>query len=62
MRARTYIAKAFEASSYRSCIFGGAGMCAQRAAWQVAFQAEAASLQSEHYGQSLLDLVKAFEK
>ena len=37
-------------------------MGSQRAAWQVAFQAEAAALKSEHYGQSLLDLVKAFEK
>ena len=33
-------------------------MGSQRAAWQVAFQAEAAALKSEHYGQSLLDLVK----
>ena len=37
-------------------------MGSQRAAWQVAFQAEPAALKSEHYGQSLLDLVKAFEK
>ena len=37
-------------------------MGAQRAAWQVAFQAEAAALRSEHYAQSLVDLVKAFEK
>ena len=62
MRARSDLAKSFEASTYRPSIFGGAGMGSQRAAWQVAFQAEAAALKSEHYGQSLLDLVKAFEK
>ena len=36
-------------------------MGAQRAAWQVAFRAEAAARDGMHYAQSLLDLVKAFE-
>ena len=62
MRARSHLAKEFEARTRSPSIFGGAGMGAQRAAWQVAFQAEAAALRSEHYAQSLLDLVKAFEK
>ena len=37
-------------------------MSAQRAAWQVAFQAETAALEHDDYAQALLDLVKAFEK
>jgi len=41
--------------------FGGAGMGAQRAAWQAAFVAELAYLQRLDHVQILLDLVKAFE-
>ena len=37
-------------------------MGAQRAAWNVAYRAEAAALSDDDYAQSLLDLVKAFEK
>jgi len=37
-------------------------MGAQRAAWMVAFRAEAAGFDDMTYGQTLLDLVKAFEK
>ena len=37
-------------------------MGAQRAAWQVAFQAEIAFLKRKYYAQSLLDLTKAFER
>eukprot|EP00974_Lingulodinium_polyedra_P042596 4089448-Lingulodinium_polyedra.AAC.1 len=37
-------------------------MGAQRAAWQASYQAEGASLHKCSYAQSLLDLVKAFEK
>ena len=43
-------------------LFGGEGMGAQRAARQVAFRAEAAARDGLHYAQSLLDLVKAFER
>jgi len=62
MRARCYAARAWEAAHARPCIYGGAGMGAQRAAWQVAFRAENAALMQEQYAQALLDLVKAFEK
>ncbi len=37
-------------------------MGAQRAAWQVAFRAESAALNHDHYAQPLLDVVKAFER
>ena len=37
-------------------------MGAQRASWQVAFRSEAAADDGLQYAQSLLDLVKAFEK
>ena len=37
-------------------------MGAQRAAWQVAFQAEAATFHSTHYASSLLDIIKAYER
>ena len=37
-------------------------MGAQRAAWMVSFRAEAAACSQVHYAQTLLDLVKAFEK
>ena len=36
-------------------------MGAQRASWMAAFAAEDAARSGEHYAQSLLDLVKAFE-
>ena len=44
------------------CLYGGRGMGAQRAAWQVAYRAETAAMEDTQYAQSLLDLVKAFEK
>ena len=37
-------------------------MGSQRAAWMAAFQAENAALQKDEYLQTLLDIVKAFEK
>ena len=43
-------------------MYGGAGMGAQRAAWQVAFRAENVAADGSEYGQTLFDLVKAFEK
>ena len=45
-----------------SSIYGGAAMGAHKAAWQVAFVAEAAALAKEDHAQALLDLVKAFER
>ena len=62
MRARGMVARAWENDNFRPSLFGGAGRGAQRAAWQVAFQAEAAAASGEDYAQALFDLVKAFEK
>ena len=62
MRARSSVARQWEAMNARPCLYGGTGMGAQRAAWNVAFRAEHAALSDRDYAQSLLDLVKAFEK
>eukprot|EP00973_Karenia_brevis_P068355 9508092-Karenia_brevis.AAC.1 len=62
MRARVLLARQWEHEHFRPGIFGGTGMGAQRAAWQIAFQAEMAASQQNHYAQAHLDLVKAFEK
>ena len=43
-------------------LYGGKGMGAQRAAWQSAYNAEAAVAAHSHFAQSLLDLVRVFEK
>ena len=61
MRARVQISRSWEAQHMMPSLYGGEGMGAQRAAWQVAFRAEAAARDGMHYAQSLLDLVKAFE-
>ena len=61
-RARCCIAHRWEAMHSLPCMYGGDGMGAQRAAWQCAFRSENASLSSRSFSQSLLDLVKAFEK
>lgn len=62
MRCRSNIARAWEAANDLPCFFGGVGRGAQRAAWMVAFNAESAARQHMFYAQSLLDLVKAFER
>jgi len=61
-RARSMVAKQWEAGHFRCQLFGGSGMGAQKAAWQAAFRAENAALAGGRYAQALLDLVKAFEK
>ena len=62
MRARgVCVARPWEAAHAVPCLFGGAGMGAQRAAWEAAFSAEMAGHMDEHHLQALLDLVKAFE-
>jgi len=61
MRARSWVAKAWEAANPRPGVFGGTGMGAQRAAWESAFRGEMASFTSQAFSQSLLDLIKAFE-
>ena len=58
MRARASTARAWEALHARPCLFGGAGMGAQRAAWNVAYRAEHASLSKLSFGEGLLDIVK----
>ncbi len=60
-RARTAVARTWEAANALPCVFGGVGMGAQKAAWLAAFRAEAARHGSEAYIQALLDLTKAFE-
>jgi len=61
-RARSEVAKMWIAAHPQPGVYGGAGMGAQKAAWQVAFQAEAAAHSRQEFGHSLLDLVKAFEQ
>ena len=61
MRARIIIARVWEAAHAMPCTFGGAGMGAQKAAWQAAFDSESAALGGLHHAQLLLDLIKAFE-
>ena len=62
MRARADLTRTWEAAHALPCLYGGAGMGAQRAAWQVSYRAEVAARNRLEYGQTLLDLVKAFEK
>ena len=58
MRARTVLARTWEAANAVLQLFGGASMGAHRAAWTVAFQAEAAALRTQEHAAALLDLVK----
>jgi len=61
-RARAQAARAWEAMHAMPGVYGGAGMGAQRAAWQAGFKAENAALAKKDFAHSLLDLVKAFER
>ena len=60
-RARICDVRAWEATTALPSIFGGAGMGAQKAAWQAAFVAEAAALTKVDFAESLVDLLKEFE-
>ena len=62
MRARRERDAEWERDHARDQMYAGPGKGAQRAAWQLAFQAESAALADSGYGQSMLDLVKAFDK
>ena len=62
MRARSPMARQWEAERPNRSMFGGAGMGAQRAAWAAAFTAENARHGGDEHAQALIDLVKAFEK
>jgi hypothetical protein len=61
MRARIWVARAWEAANAHPCLFGGPKMGAQRASWQAAFVSEMAAIAKMDHAQALLDLVKAFE-
>ena len=61
MRSGMLVSRAWETLTAIPTIFGGPGMGAQAAAYQVAFVAEAAVLKANVYAAGLLDLVKAFE-
>eukprot|EP00973_Karenia_brevis_P027793 3830329-Karenia_brevis.AAC.1 len=56
MRARSSVARTWEHHTHLPCLFGGKGRGAQRAAWQIAFRAEAAGYDNLAYAQTLLDL------
>ena len=62
MRARAEHAREWEDRHQRGYLYGGKGRGAQRAAWQNGFEAEASALDGQSFGQTLLDLVKAYEK
>ena len=62
MRARNEVARHWEARNALPCFYGGKGMGAQRAAWMSSYRAEAAAKDGMHFTQSLLDLIKAFER
>ena len=61
MRTRACVARVWEAANALPRLFGGAGMGAQRAAWQASLRAESAALAADDHVQALLDLTKAFE-
>ena len=61
MGSRILVVKAWTTNTTLPSIFGGPGMDAPAAAYQLAFVAEAAVLKSMVYAAGLLDFVKAFE-
>ena len=63
MRARRNLAHAWEAANPRPYLYAGVGAGADIAAWRHSCRAEVAtSVAHAAYGQTLLDLVKAFDK
>ena len=62
MRIRSQVARLWEAANPSPAIFGGKGCGAQRAAWMSSLAAEAAHLARREHAQTLIDLVKAFER
>ena len=62
MRIRSQVARMWEAANPSPAIFGGKGCGAQRAAWLSSLAAENAHLAKRDYAQTLIDLVKAFER
>ena len=60
-RVRLAIVRVWEKQNELLSVFGGAGMGAQKAAFQISLTAEMAALDKIDFGAGLLDLVKAFE-
>ena len=60
-RARLIIVKVLEKQNEMPSVYGGPGMGAQKAAFQIALVVETAALLREDFWAGLLDLVKAFE-
>ena len=62
MRMRSNLSRMWEAANPSPAIFGGRGCGAQRAAWLSSLTAECAALANVEFAQTLIDLVKAFER
>ena len=62
MRIRSQVARLWEAANPSPAVFGGRGCGAQRAAWMSSLAAEGAHLAKQEYAQTLIDLVKAFDR
>ena len=60
-RVRLISVKTWEQQHALPSVFGGPGMGAQKAAFQISVVAEIAALEHDDFGVGLLDLVKAFE-
>ena len=60
-RVRLLTIKNWEKQNEMDSVYGGPGMGAQKAAFQIAVVAETAALERIEFGAGLLDLVKAFE-
>ena len=62
MRARNELCRRWIAANPSPAIFGGKGCGAQRAAWVSSLHAELAAMSKRPFAQTLVDLVKAFER
>ena len=62
MRLRRDVAKSCEAKCDKPFQYAGADRGSTVAAWKQAARAEAAAAGGKQFGQTLLDLVKAFER
>ena len=60
-RTRLLTIKIWDQSNKMPSVFGGPGMGAQKAAFQISITAEIAALENADFAAGLLDLVKAFE-
>ena len=62
MRVRRDVAKDWESHCNRKYLYAGVGKGSTVAAWKQAARAEIAAATGKDYAQSLLDLIKAFER